>query len=71
MQVQRIMAATPISKVANVQNNKLDTKAQEARVSNPFDEKINQELLKLQEIISWALKWLTSQVSHAALLISK
>lgn len=39
MQVQRIMAATPISKVANVQNNKLDTKAQEARVSNPFDEK--------------------------------
>lgn len=40
MHVQRIMAATPISTVAKVQNtNKLDSKAQEAKVSNPFDEK--------------------------------
>lgn len=40
MHVQRIMAATPVSTVAKVQNtNKLDSKAQEAKVSNPFDEK--------------------------------
>jgi len=40
MHVQRIMAATPISTVAKAQNsNKLDSKAQEAKVSNPFDEK--------------------------------
>ena len=65
MHVQRIMAATPISTVAKAQNtNKLDSKAQEAKVSNL-------ELLKLQEIISWAHKWLTSQVSHAQLLTSK
>ena len=40
MHVQRIMAATPVSTVAKVQNtNKLDSKVQEAKVSNPFDEK--------------------------------
>ena len=40
MHVQRIMVATPVSTVAKVQNtNKLDSKAQEAKVSNPFDEK--------------------------------
>ena len=39
MHVQRIMATTPVSTVVKDQNtNKLNSKAQDAKVSNPFDE---------------------------------